>query len=295
MNSFPMKDLGLVKTCLGIEFEQDIKRHEIRLVQQNYVNKLLSRFGMSECKPASTPIEIKSDLPAKQDEEEKDDRIPYQRLIGGLLYLAISTRPDISYAVSYLSQFNTCYQEKHWKAAKRVLRYLKGTSNYGLKHTKTGEKLLIMVDADWGGNLIDRRSFTGYTFIFAGAPIIWEAKKQKTVALSSTEAEYMAMAEAAREFKHISSFMNELKIDCKNITMQNDSQSAQKAIYNNTTQSRSKHIDVRHHFIRDIVTEGLIDIKYVPTDQMAADVLTKGLSAPKHINCLMRMGMNLST
>jgi hypothetical protein len=113
------------------------------------------------------------------------------------MYLAVSTRPDIAFAVSMLSQFNQHHGKEHWNAAKRVLRYLKGTLDHGLTFKKTGEKLRVCVDADWAGSIDDRRSFTGYSFILASATISWETRKQRTVALSSTEAEYMALSDGA--------------------------------------------------------------------------------------------------
>lgn len=267
---FAMKDIGLVDKCLGIKFEQNLERHEIQLTQVKYVKQLLEKFEMSECKPASTPMEINCDLPYEKESVNKNEHIPYQKLIGALLYLAISTRPDISYAVSYLSQFNNCYQEVHWKAAKRVLIYLKGTSNYAILYKQSEMKLKGMVDA-----------------------ISWESKKQRTVALSSTEAEYMAISEAIRELLYLQGFLIELNFNCDQIYVENDSQSAQKLIWSQSINSRSKHIDVRHHFIKQIVEQGSVIIKYVPTNEMSADVLTKSLSAPKHRNCLMMMRINM--
>ena len=115
--------------------------------------------------------------------------------------------PDIAFAVSYLSQFNCCYNKSHWAAAKRVLRYLKGTQGLGLKYQKTEKPLCGYVDADWANCTTDRRSYTGYMFILGGCPITWEARKQRTVALSSTEAEYMALSESSKEESHLRRFL----------------------------------------------------------------------------------------
>lgn len=124
------------------------------------------------------------------------------------MYLAVSTQPDIVYAVSYLSQFNSCHNASHWTAAKRVLRYLQGTRTIGLKFGKIRRPLTAFVDADWANGQDDRRSYTGYSFTLGGCPILWEARKQKTVALSATEAEYMALSDATKEVIYLRHFLN---------------------------------------------------------------------------------------
>ncbi|KAL7724406.1 hypothetical protein ACLKA6_008753 [Drosophila palustris] len=122
-----------------------------------------------ECKPALTPIEAKSTLQRPEDADELEmNKYPYQNIIGALMFLAVTTRPDIAYAVSFLSQFNANYNGEHWKAAKRILRYLNGTRELGLLYVQTGDELYGVVDADWGGNISDRRSYTGQAFILAG-------------------------------------------------------------------------------------------------------------------------------
>lgn len=150
---------------------------------------MLERFGMSECKPIGTPMEanLKLSKSEKSPNEILDD-VPYRELLGSLTYLSVCTRPDISYTVSYLSQFNHNYGTEHWKAAKRVLRYLKGTIDLGLYYGTNTSPIKGYVDADWGGCIEDRRSYTGFAFILGGSPISWDARKQRTVALSSTEA-----------------------------------------------------------------------------------------------------------
>ncbi|XP_068993260.1 uncharacterized protein [Neodiprion pinetum] len=219
------------------------------------------------------------------------NKYPYQSLIGALLYLAITTGPDIAYAVNFLSQFNTNYNVDHWKAAKRVLRYLKGTIDYGLKIEQTGLASFAVVDANWGGDSMDRKSYTGYGFILAGSVISWEARKQKTVALSSTEAEYMAVAEATKEALYLKGLLVSLGIqeDSEIVTILNDNQSAISMIKNNVYHQRTKHIDVRHHFVRNEYACGVIDVKYLSTERMPADMFTKGLSGSKHRKCMSNM------
>ncbi|KAL7723797.1 hypothetical protein ACLKA6_008698 [Drosophila palustris] len=166
--AFEMKDIGPVKSCLGIEFEQDIAKRQVFMSQRKYIGVMLRRFGMIDCKPAMTPIETKCNLKSLEVADQHDmNRYPYQNLIGALMFISATTRPDIAYSVNFLSQFNCGYGIEHWKAAKRVLRYLKGTQDLGLLFKCTGEKLYGVVDADWGANILDRRSYSGQAFILA--------------------------------------------------------------------------------------------------------------------------------
>jgi hypothetical protein len=291
MNAFDMKDLGEIGICLGIEFEKD-KENRVHLNQSLYVEKILDKYGMSDCKPVKTPMDslVKLEKP-KDIKKDIMRQYPYQNLVGALMYLSVSTRPDITYAVNYLSQFNTNYDVEHWKAAKRVLRYLKGTSNYGLMYERTGLPLFGVVDADWGTNVIDRRSYSGYAFILAGAPVSWEARKQRTIALSSTEAEYMAISEATKEAIYLQDVLNNVGMECETVTLFNDNQGAIKLAQTRNYHSRTKHVDVRHHFIRDMCEKGVICLEYLCTERMPADVFTKGLGATKHHECLGNLGM----
>ncbi|KAL6420407.1 hypothetical protein ACFW04_014533 [Cataglyphis niger] len=183
------------------------------------------------------------------EKEIVEMNIPYQSLLGSLMYLAVSTRPDIFYAISILSQFNTNPGKAHWSAAKRVLRYLKGTINYSLVYTKSEIPLIGFVDADWGGNVNDHVSYTGFVFKLANTAITWEARKQKSIALSSTEAEYMALTEAAKETIYLRNLLEEMcymERQSKSTTIYCDNQGAQKLMRNPMYYSRTKHIDIWH-------------------------------------------------
>ncbi|XP_043070728.1 secreted RxLR effector protein 161-like [Drosophila grimshawi] len=177
-------------------------------------------------------------------------KYPYQNLIGSLMFLSVTTRPDIAYTVNFMSQFQSCYKAEHWKTAKRILRYLSGTKQLGLLFKRTGEDLYGVVDADWGANLTDRRSYSGQAFILAGAAISWEARKQRTVALSNTESEYLAMSEATKEALYLKVILNRIGRRCDSVLLLNDNQSAQKLVKGFGFHPRTKHIDVRHHFIQ---------------------------------------------
>jgi len=193
---FEVKELGLARYCLGIEINR--KEDIISLTQQKYTQEILERFHMESCNPVSTPGETRARaMDTIKTQTNKDDEnltMPYRELVGALMYLAVATRPDIAYIASYLAQFNNCYTPEQWGMAKRTLRYLQGTSNFGLCFRKTNDKIAGYSDADWGNCAIDRRSYTGYSFILSGAAVSWKVQKQRTIALSSTKAEYMALA-----------------------------------------------------------------------------------------------------
>lgn len=171
--------------------------NEVFIDQEQYMDQILSRFNMSECKSMSTPLKCGVEL--KKD-DKCDSNLPYQQLIGCLMYLANLTRPDICYSLSYLSLFNQCFNESHWKQAKRVLRYLQNTKSYSLKFRKGDLDLQGFVDADWAEDSLDRKSYTGFCFVLSGSTISWESRKQRTVASSSTEAEYIYLYDSLSIF-----------------------------------------------------------------------------------------------
>uniref|UniRef100_A0A2A4J3A4 Reverse transcriptase Ty1/copia-type domain-containing protein n=1 Tax=Heliothis virescens TaxID=7102 RepID=A0A2A4J3A4_HELVI len=285
---FQLKDLGILKQCLGMDVT--IEKGKICIHQKKFIEKLLCKFNMQYCNGVQTPMEV--NLKLEKDENKNVTNLPYQQLIGSLMYISVLTRPDISFTVSFLSQYNNCYSEIHWKHAKRVLKYLYETKTYGLMYVKNNCDLIGFVDADWGSNMIDRRSFTGYCFLYSGCVISHECRKQQTVALSSTEAEYMAICEASKEAIFLKNLLSELIISNNNpIVLYNDSQSAQNLADNNMYHRRSKHIDIRFHFIREIVEKKIIKLNYLNTSQMPADLLTKSLGKEKHYSCLNKMGI----
>ncbi|KAJ3661597.1 hypothetical protein Zmor_005987 [Zophobas morio] len=289
---FEIKALGDVKHCLGVEFQREDGR--VTMHQRGYIKDVLSRFGMSDCKPVATPIDLGTKLEKNIDQSQEDLALPYRELVGALIYLSSTTRPDIAFAVSRLGQFNNCYGPEHWRAAKRVLRYLKGTMNVGLAFGADDGPIRAFADADWGASTEDRRSYTGYVFLLNGGPLSWEAKKQRTVALSTTEAEYMALSECVKEGLYLQRFLRELGFDdLANLVIHCDNRSCLQLAENPTFHGRSKHIDIRHHFVRDVLKNGQVRVSYVPTDDQVADFLTKGLSKPKHVRCAKSCGLDV--
>lgn len=287
-NKFKIKNLGQVKQYLGMRINIDRNSNVITIDQQHYIEQLLQKFDMSDCNVVDTPMECKLDI---EKSNVCDDKLPYQKLIGSLMYLAVLTRPDIAYSVSYLSQFNNGYSHTHWNYAKRVLKYLSKTKNYCLKYSKGKADLVGFVDSNWASCSIDRRSYTGYCFMKSGSAISWESKKQRTVALSSCEAEYMALSDAGREAVYLKNLEIEITGSCNKIILYCDSQSALKLASNYASHKRSKHIDIRYNYIREIITNDIIETEYLPTAAMPADLLTKGLCGIKHYKFMDRLGI----
>lgn len=287
-SKFQIKDLGQLKQCLGLRV--NLYENVITVDQEHYVESLLKKFNLSHCKTAETPMEINLRL-EKSKNSCCEDKIPYRQLIGNLMYLAVLTRPDIAYSVCYLSQFSNSYDETHWKHLKRILKYLKGTKNYGLVFTKDDSYIEGYVDADWGSDTNDRKSFSGFCFKLSGAVISFECRKQRNVALSSTEAEYISMSEASKEAIYLKNLLFEILGYSETIILYNDCQSAQKLILNPVYHRRSKHIDIRYHFVREAVANKFIKVDYLETKEMPADIFTKSLGSFKHKYFTKKLGI----
>ena len=294
---FEITDLDELTRIVGLEVKRDRKNRMTYINQNLYIRKVLDRFNMSNCNPVKTPLDLNVKL-RKRDNPERDPKmanIPYQELIGSLLYAARGTRPDISFAVQHLSQFLSNPSIEHWTQAKRVLRYLKGTIDLGIKYSadaKTPHPYAYS-DADWGADLSDRRSVSGYVFKLANGPIAWSSKKQPTVALSSMEAEYMALSHTARHASWLRSISAELgnPLDQPMLVL-TDNESAIDHAADTMTTSRSKHIDIQHHYIRDEISTQRIEINYCESRENAADLFTKKLAAPLHWEMIARLGMS---
>ena len=230
---------------------------------------------MKDCNPVSTPVDISLKLTPANEEDDCMDQPQYQSAIGSLMYLSVSTRPDISYAVSSLARYSSKPTKQHWTALKRLLRYLKGTTKYGILFSKEATSQCIgFSDADWAGDVSDRKSTSGYVFMLSGGAVSWSSKKQKCVALSTAEAEYVALSSASQESIWLRQLMTELGNPLEVPTLIFEDNKAAIAMTNNPTfHGRAKHIDIKFHFIRDQVSRGTIKLEYCPTDQMLADIL----------------------
>ena len=261
---FEMKDLGLMHYFLGMEVWQT--NGEIFLGQGKYCIEILKRFGMEDCKAMSTPM-ITNWKKVDTTKEKDVDSTLYRQLIGSLMYL-VNTRPDIAFAVNSLSQFMVEPKRMHWIAAKHILRYLHGTVEYGIRYVRgEGIKLIGYTDADWAGSTMDKKSTSGCCFSLGSGVVSWFSRKQKSVALSSAEAEYIAASMATCEAIWLRKLLVALfgqKVETTVIHC--DNQSCIKLFENPVFHDRSKHIDIRYHFIRDCVQRGIVQLQYIPTD-----------------------------
>jgi hypothetical protein len=280
-----MKDLGVLSWFLGTEFK--CSEGAIEMSQKQYIEKLMLRFGMAECKPKVTPTVLGLDKVVDTKSPELKDPTLYRAIVGSLIYVMTGTRPDLCYIVTKLSQNMSKPTEANLIAAKHVLRYLKGTIEQRLRFRKSEStlKLTGFCDSDWGGDVCDRRSISGYGFqlLDEGPLVSWRSRKQPTVALSTCEAEYMALTDAVQEAK----FLKQLCVDLNivqvsySVLVNGDNQGAINLAKNPMYHKRSKHIDVKYHFIRSEVRTGSIVLAYIPTDENVADIFTKPVSKVK--------------
>ena len=211
---FEIKDMGRLHYFLGMSVVQDEECKSIWIGQPAYTNNLLTKYGMQNCKAVSTPVESGDKLKVANETDECVDQQLYQSSVGSLTYLSVSTRPDITYAVSSIARFSVRPTKKHWNAVKRIMRYLKGTTHLGITYTSDGSNELELIgysDADWGGDINDRKSTSGYIFKINGGAVSWRRKKQTCVALSTAEAEYIALSAAAQDLPQSSTRLSVYK------------------------------------------------------------------------------------
>lgn len=278
-----MKEIGEASECIGIEITKSNGR--IQLGQQKYIQQVLKRFNMLNCNAAKSPGDPNQKLTEKtiNSSNELTGKVPFQELIGSLLYVAQITRPDISFCVNNVSRFNAKHSIEHWEAALRILKYLKGTADYVLVFkTEIKNNLHAYSDADYASEIDKRRSCSGFIVKFAGGAINWHSKRQEIVAVSSTEAEYIALSTTAKEMLYLNQFIAELtNVNMQPTTIHVDNTSSINLAKNATYHDRTKHIDVRYHHLRDNIEKKKIAIEFVSTNENIADALTKSLNGPK--------------
>ena len=301
-----LKDLGEITQYLSITVRREItpSRSVFMLSQEHYIAKLLQEYQMESAFEVATPV-LESDWSRwdKDDTEllnEKTQKL-YQALIGSLLYLMHATRPDIAYPIIKLSQYSSKPKECHWLALKRVLRYLKGTSSacliLGDTATEGDKGLVGYFDAAHADNS-NRRSTCGYIFLLYGSPISWVTRVQRTIALSTTDAELMAGTEATREAIWIKGITDVLfainnpdyVARCE---LRGDNQGSLALSVNPVYHQRTKHIDIRYRFICEMVNAGVVQVRYVPSKDMLADGFTKPLPRDTHLDHCLRIGLQL--
>jgi hypothetical protein len=301
-----MKDLGTVKRFLGLDIETTMDGFSLH--QTSYIESILRRFEMEDAYEVATPVDTKVSLEIGENDDllpDSDDTVDqkkYLAIVGSLMYAALGGRPDISYAVGLLNRFNIDPRKRHLTAAKRVLRYLKGTKNQKLAYKATGKDLTGFVDSDWAKSK-DRKSVGGYVFTLGGAAISWNSKKQSLVSLSTDESEYSTFTEGCREVLWLRQLLydiNNRERPPKPVREQHTEDPSTTTVIPTTTifadnqaaighvtgpvkiSTRTKHFDIRLQHSRDLQQNGITNFVYVKSSENTADILTKGLPVEAH-------------
>ena len=276
---FQMTDLSEPKKFMGLNITYNMEDGYLQLDQTSYAEQLLCRFGMKDSKPVATPLDhtklTRSDV-ASTD-------FPYREAVGSIMYLVLGTRPDLGFAIGYLSRFQETPDEEHATAIKRVLRYIRGTTEYQLHYHRNDSQppLKGFVDSDWASDIVDRKSTSGFLFKVYGNLVQWSSRKQPLVALSTTESEYVAACTATQEATWFIKILEHMQVPLTlPISLMEDNQGCIFVAKNSETK-RSKHIDTKWHFLRECVNEKKIILEYVPTQFQEADLLTKPLPRPR--------------
>ena len=286
---FDMKDLGSLSCFLGIEFLQD--GDVFTMSQSKYLTKVLSRFGMLDVKVRTTPCE---NMSTYEDEEPVSDST-YREAVGSLVYAMVATRPDLSFVVTKLSQHLSNPTRGDILMLKHVFQYIKGSLDHCLVFKKVDGEVLQLeafVDADWASSRTDRKSITGYCFRLhhQGPVISWKSRKQPTVALSTCEAEYMALSLTCQEAVFLNRLVNNLLgYESRSVDIHCDNQGAIALAKNPVKHNRTKHIDIRHHYVRELVENDSVILKYVQSDSNLADPFTKPLAKIKWSSFMIKL------
>ena len=269
---YKMTDLGPVQCFLGLRIRRERSTRTIDIDQEEYIQAVLERFSMADCKPARTPLPAGVVLANVDKPASDDSRQRYQSLIGSVLYAMLATHPDIVFAVTRLSKYNSNPSNAHWNYAKYILRYLQGTKEYRLRYAgASNDGLIAYSDSDWAEDRDDRHSTSGFVFLMAGGAISWVSRRQHTISLSSTEAEYKAASDTCHQMAWLRMFSDELGDDISRPTpLCLDNQGLIFLSVNPVVDRRTKHIEIRYHFIREFVEMGHAEVYYVATsDQLA--------------------------
>ncbi|XP_057443849.1 uncharacterized mitochondrial protein AtMg00810-like [Lotus japonicus] len=279
---FEMSDMGELSYFLGIEFLRTEKG--VFMSQKKYALEVLKRFNLLDCNYVTTPVDCGIVL-TKADTGKAVDSTMYKQIVGSLRYLCCS-RPEISYGVGLVSRFMENPKESHFMAAKRILRYVKGTIDHGVlfpgRAYNLRSEMIGYVDADWCGDKDDKKSTTGFVFLCGDAPISWCSKKQPIVALSSCEAEYVAASFGACQAVWLSMLLEEIGLKSSRVMkLLIDNKPAIDLAKYPVAHGRSKHIETRFHFLRDQVSRGKLELEHFPIEEQLADLFTKPFKAER--------------
>lgn len=279
---------------LGVEIKRNRALRQLKISQHLLIEDLLAEFGMSDCKPKSTPFPPGTH-PTKTGAEPLPADSRYSALVGSLLYLSTVTRPDIAQAVGVLSRYMAAPTQEHWQLGMHLLRYLSSTRTSGITYTGTdftnGCTAIGYTDSDFAGDLDTRRSTTGYVFTMNGGCISWSSRLQPTVAVSTTEAEYMAAGSGVKEALWLRNLHSDMGMTVKTVTIYTDNQASLAMLKNPVSSVRTKHIDVLHHFARERVERKEVCFVYISTSDNISDIMTKALPSVKFVECCTNMGV----
>ncbi|XP_031286059.1 uncharacterized protein LOC116144766 [Pistacia vera] len=287
---FEMTDLGLMKYFLGMEISQTAG--EIFVCQQRYATEILMKFGMENCKPVDTPLVPNLKL-SKTDGVERVDEGKYRSLVGGLLYYT-ATRPDLMFTASYLSRFMSNPIELHFKAAKRVLRYVKGTIMLGICFRKAKSlKFLGYTNSDRGGSLDDAKSTFGYVFYLNQGVICWLSRKQETVAQSTAKAEYVFATAVVNQAIWLRKMLDDLhQVQGGPTLIMCDNQLAVAMEKDLVLHDRTKHIKIKYHAVREAKQCGEVSLMHYRGEEQVADIMTKALCKSKFEALRLELGVS---
>jgi hypothetical protein len=287
---FEISCLGNIKHYLGMQIERD-DHGDFWINQTTYINEIVRGAGLMEAKNSNTPIDV--GYYKLEEGQLLDSNTNYQRAIGQLLYVSVNSRPDISASVSILAQKVSKPTETDWNQVRRVVRYLKGTATLKLRISRTADDkgLVGFCDANFAEDKSDRKSNSGFIFMYNGGAISWASRKQTTVAKSTAEAEYVSLAEASQEGVWLTHLLEELGEDIGETVIFEDNQSALKMIESEKFSCRTKHMDVKYHFVKDLSKNGFFKYVYCGTEDMVADLLTKPLGPTRLEKLRTMMGL----
>jgi hypothetical protein len=298
-DKFTVTDGGDAEWILGCHITRWRPRRILKIDQERFVTAILREFGMEHCNSVTTPcpnFRLTSEMcPSNDEERQASSTLPYCALVGKCMYLSTCTRPDITYAVRELARYMSNYGQRHYDAAKHLLRYLQGTRSRGLVYGKLANPYPLFrafADSDWAMSE-GRKSVSGYVIECGGAPIAWSSKQQAIVALSSCEAEYLSCTHCSRQIVWFRSLFYELGFTQNDPTVLFcDNQGTVACTHDPHSHSRMKHIDIRAHFIRDCVNKRIIDVHHIPGINNPADLLTKPLNKIVHAKWLACLRMD---
>ena len=284
-----IKDVGETEYFLGMQVQQDLDRGTIRLTQRPYWEHVINRFDLVYVQSRNIPLPVgivlDHNMSPHTDSEIADMKNkPYHAILGSVMWGQLATRPDLSFSVSLLSRFQANPGIEHWNVLLHVVGYIKNTLDFGLTYSRDADLTPVaFVDADYGGCRDTRRSTSGYVFSMAGGPVTWSSKRQATVTLSTVEAEYVAMSWAVQQMVWMQAWLDEVTIGyVKPGVIKGDSRGAIALTENTKDHGKVKHIDIRHHYIRELVHSGRVSLEQVSSADNAADLFTKPLSRDTH-------------